>query len=43
VYIAMTLCDETLEDRYQRKGLAAPAARTRGGAPAAPAYSAELC
>jgi hypothetical protein len=27
VYIAMTLCDETLEDRIQRKGLAEPAAR----------------
>jgi hypothetical protein len=27
VYIAMTLCDETLEGRIQRKGLAAPAAR----------------
>jgi hypothetical protein len=25
----MTLCDETLEDRIQRKGLAAPAARAR--------------
>ena len=27
VCIAMTLCDETLEDRIQRKGLTAPAAR----------------
>jgi hypothetical protein len=27
IYIAMTLCDETLEDRIQRKGLDQPAAR----------------
>ena len=27
VCIAMTLCDETLEDRIRRKGLARPAAR----------------
>ena len=33
VYIAMTLCDETLEDRIQRKGLAAPAARAGAAHP----------